>query len=249
MKFRLSLIVFLAAVTATAFLVEDIGLMALLHSVYLVIFVSLLVAGVSIIKWNWFLNSVNTAGKNQVAFTFDDGPQENTPKILEVLAKHQVKGSFFLIGENCEKKAELVKRLHDEGHTIGNHSYSHVNKLGWSSTVKLKREIEAANQVIQKITGKPVQYFRPPFGVTNPNVAKAVLETGMKSVGWDIRTYDTVVKDADKIVKKAKSAIDGNGNIILMHDSCEHSVDALDQLISYCKEKGMDIVTIDQITK
>ena len=228
-------------------MVEDRFLLIVLLIIYSVCFLGLLIIGVSVIKWNWFMSSVNYAGHNQVCLTFDDGPAEYTVAILDVLKKHGVKAAFFVIGHKCEEQRELLKRIIAEGHLIGNHSYSHTNNLGWASTGKIREEIEQTNMIIKNSTGLAPRYFRPPFGVTNPNIASAVGLLGMKSVGWSIRTYDTVVKDADRLVSKVNSRLNQKGNIILMHDTCKESVEALEKIIFLCKKRGMNIVTIDEI--
>ena len=237
----------MTALVVTFLLVEDRSLMITIAVSLSVIFAIVLTVGVTTIKFNYFLNSVNHAPEGKVCFTFDDGPHENTQQVLSVLEKHSVKATFFLIGENCEKHPEIVQLIADQGHEIGNHSFHHTNAHGTSSTSKVANEIEKTNQKIQSITGKTPTLYRPPFGVTNPRIARAIKKTSMISIGWSVRSYDTMIKDIEKLVQKVKPQLDKRGHIVLMHDSCEHTAEALDRLIVHCRENGIEIVNLDRI--
>lgn len=228
-------------------LVETKTTMVLFAAIALALFIAILGVGITTIKFNYFLHSVNRAPKGKVCFTFDDGPHENTHKVLEVLEKHRVKATFFLIGKNCEQHPELVRSIADQGHVLGNHSFHHEKSHGTIGTEKVVAEIEQTNQQIQSITGEAPRLYRPPFGVTNPRIARAVQQTSMISVGWSIRSYDTVIEDVKKLVTKVKAGLNKKGHIVLMHDSCAHTAEALDQLIDHCRKNGIEIVNLDRI--
>ncbi len=179
----------------------------------------------------------------QIALTFDDGPDAVwTEKLLDGLKERGVKATFFIIGEKIEGNEELLKRMHEEGHLIGNHSYHHVelNRLRESAVLE---EIEKTNTLIYEATGYRPEFIRPPYGSWN---RKVDCPGEMISVYWTIDTLDWQIQNeahvADKILTQAK-----DGDIILLHDIFESSVDgaleAIDQLI----EAGYELVTVDQL--
>jgi peptidoglycan/xylan/chitin deacetylase (PgdA/CDA1 family) len=136
-----------------------------------------------------------------VALTFDDGPTEFTPKFLDLLKENNVKATFFCIGKQIEKYPETFQRIIAEGHTIGNHTLSHCNNTGFLSTSKMVEEIEKCDEVMLKIGSLKTNLYRPPFGVTNPNIAKAIKKTHKKSIGWNVRSLDTIIEDEKKFTK------------------------------------------------
>ena len=249
MKFRASILFLLAGVVGSFLLIEDQTLLFIAVGIFSMVYGIALTVGVTTIKWNYFMKSVNRTPEGQICFTFDDGPHENTAEILAVLDKHNIKSTFFVIGRNCEKHPEILRLISEQGHLIGNHSYSHINKLGWSATSKIIEEIDRANEVVKSIIGVKPLLYRPPFGVTNPKIARAVATTKLISVGWSIRTFDTVIRDAKKIIEKVEPRLNKGGHIVLMHDSCPQTVIALDALIVDCKEKGIEIVNLDRIAR
>lgn len=213
-----------------------------------VIYVHLLVFGAIKIRWNFFIRSLhnNPAAGKQIALTFDDGPAAKTNDILDVLQKENVPAGFFAIGKNAAQFPELVKRWDDEGHLIGNHSYNHGFNFDWQSASTMAKELEDTNLTISKVTGKKPLLFRPPYGVTNPNLAKAVKMTGMLSIGWNIRSFDTTAKDPDQLLERILSRLNG-GDIILLHDSMEITHQILTPLIQTAREKGFTFVRPDKL--
>lgn len=200
------------------------------------------------IQWNFFTKAINSGPAGTLAITFDDGPHPvNTGKVLDILNQENVKASFFLIGRNVEAHPELAKRMVNEGHTIGNHSFNHSNMHGFLSTGKVEREIRDTNLAISNTTGAKVKLYRPPFGVTNPNIAKAVKKSEMICIGWDIRTYDTVVKDATKLLQKLKNKIDNGGSILLLHDTCDVALEVLPDIIDHCRKSGVKLISLDEV--
>lgn len=185
---------------------------------------------------------VNKTGK-QLVLTFDDGPAEDTETILNILQSEKVNAVFFIIGKNISGKENLIRRMKAEGHVIGNHSYFHGFNFDWQSAKKMQEEIEATNTALENITGEKTILFRPPYGVTNPNLGKAIRNTGMKSIGWNLRSMDTVAKDAvtlrNKILAKIKP-----GSIILLHDRCNITAQALPALIGEIKKRGYTFATL-----
>lgn len=245
MKHRIAILLLLTIVVIAFLVPIDFALQLTLILIASLVFVVLLVIGVTTMKFNYFIRSVNYAGSNKICLTFDDGPDENTFRILEVLKKHQIKATFFVIGKKCEGHADLLVKLRDEGHLIGNHSFSHTTNLGWASTQKIAEEINQTNLVIHEITGQKPIWYRPPFGITNPNIARAIQQTGMKCAGWTIRSFDTVIHDSEKLLKRTQSRINKSGHILLMHDTCGHTAAALEVLILDCKKKGIKFVNLN----
>ncbi|MCP4135668.1 MAG: polysaccharide deacetylase family protein [bacterium] len=156
----------------------------------------------------------NTKG---VALTFDDGPDPIvTPKMLDLLKKHSVKATFFVIGEKAEKYPELIKRILREGHDIGNHSYSHDPFLMTRNPKQLLHDIKSTGEVLNKF-GIEALAFRPPVGITNPRLWKVLLKLGMYCINYSCRAYDRgnrhINELASRIIRKTVA-----GDIVLLHD-------------------------------
>lgn len=202
------------------------------------------------IRWNYFLTAHHKNDKvreNVIALTFDDGPHpEFTPMVLELLQKFDAKATFFLIGKNVEKYPDLVKDIVNKGHIIGNHSYKHSNNYGFLSTNSLISDLNKNKQLIYDTVGLKMKFFRPPFGVTNPKITKAILSLKLKTFGWSIRTYDTTAKKTEVIVSRVKAKLK-KGEVILMHDTSKKSVEALDKVLNYMNEKNLKSITLTQL--
>lgn len=185
---------------------------------------------------------------NEVALTFDDGPTEFTPQFLDLLKEHQIKATFFCIGKQIEQYPETFQRIIAEGHAIGNHTLSHSNNTGFLSASKMTEEIEKCDEIILKIGQIKTGLYRPPFGVTNPSIAKAVKRTHKKSIGWNVRSLDTVTDDEKKIYKRVTKGLK-KGSIILLHDTSEKTYKVLVDLLLFLKDKKYSTFTVDSITK
>lgn len=210
-------------------------------------YIHILVLGAIYIQWNFYLPSYNKGrDKKYIALSFDDGPAAHTAAILDMLKQYNVQAAFFTIGKNAAAHATLVKRWHDEGHLIGNHSYNHGFNFDWQSSRTMAEEINHTNEVVKAITGQTPRLFRPPYGVTNPNVAKAVQMTQMKSVGWNVRSFDTKAKDPQVLLNRILTRING-GDIILLHDSMGITREILTDLILQAREKGFTFARIDKL--
>lgn len=179
----------------------------------------------------------------KVALTFDDGPSRKyTPKLLEGLRERGILATFFLTGKNIEGNEELVSMIQEEGHLIGNHTYSHVC-LNQISQIRAKEEIEKASNKIYEITGEYPVFIRPPFGEWRQDLE---LSVDMLPVFWDIDTLDWKSKSVPDILKIVESQIHENA-IILMHDGYETSVEAAFKIIDLLKENGYEFVTVDRL--
>ena len=216
-----------------------------------------IIVGVGLTSWGAFDLRLNYFTKNYckaqvsekvIALTFDDGPTAFTPQVLDLLQKYNAKATFFCIGNRIEKDEKIFRRIVNEGHLIGNHTYSHSTKMGFFSTEKVKNEIAKTDDIIHRITGKSTPYFRPPFGVTNPNIAKALNETGHQVIGWNIRSLDTVIDDEDRILRRVLPRIQP-GSIILLHDTSQKTVNVLEQILKGLQAEGYKMVTIEELKK
>ncbi|MEI8007798.1 MAG: polysaccharide deacetylase family protein [Bacteroidota bacterium] len=182
-----------------------------------------------------------------ISLSFDDGPDAAlSPGILDVLKKHKVRAGFFLIGKKINGNEALVKRIYEEGHIIGNHSYSHTNLWDLMSSGKMASEIEKTGSEIKAVTGKTIRYFRPPFGVINPMVAKAVKKTGMTVVTWRFRSFDTTASSSEALLGKALKKVTP-GDILLFHDSCLLTAGILEKLIVSLQARGFAFVPLDEL--
>jgi peptidoglycan/xylan/chitin deacetylase (PgdA/CDA1 family) len=153
-----------------------------------------------------------------VALTFDDGPNAiQTPKILSVLKQYGVKAGFFLVGRHVAGNEEVVRLMNRQKHLIGNHSMTHRKMFPLLRTVNLIGEIERCNAEIRRVTGRTVSAFRPPFGVTNPPIARAVKMLNMITVGWTIRSFDTCIGEHVKVVERIRRRLKP-GAVLLLHD-------------------------------
>jgi len=171
--------------------------------------------------------SIPQFSKNNLILTFDDGPHPVcTPEILNILKNSQATAIFFCIGKNITLYPELIRRIVAEGHIVGNHSYNHSNMIGIYPTAKVISEIEQTEQAIVATAGSSLKLYRPPFGVTNPNIGRAVQALNMKVVGWNVRSFDTVSTNKMEVLNRITPNLK-NGDIILFHDTTKLTADIL----------------------
>ncbi|HNB81844.1 MAG TPA: polysaccharide deacetylase family protein, partial [Chitinophagaceae bacterium] len=132
-----------------------------------------------------------------------------------------------------------------EGHTLGNHSDQHGFWFDLLPARSMLREIKKVNQRIQQLLEPDftVQYIRPPYGVTNPSLSRAIQKCGMISVGWNLRSYDTITRDPEELLHTLKSETKP-GSLVLLHDRCESTVQVLTNYIHFCKEQGYTFTTL-----
>ena len=184
--------------------------------------------------------------EQNIAITFDDGPSPNTLLVLDLLKKYEVKATFFCIGKNIEKHPELLTKIIQKGHIVGNHSFSHSRFFDFFRKKRVLQEIENTNELIQKITGKKVRFFRPPYGVTNPSIRKALEVTKHQVIGWNIRSMDGLIKSESIIYNRIINRI-SPGAIILMHDTTLQSVNVLEKVLLFLKENKYKVVSLEQL--
>ncbi|MFN6945336.1 MAG: polysaccharide deacetylase family protein [Cytophagaceae bacterium] len=212
-------------------------------------FLVILFFGSADIKLNFFIRSINSfkTTEKTIALTFDDGPSKhNTPPILDLLDKYGAKATFFCIGNKVEQNPEIAREIVKKGHLIGNHSYSHSNFFSLFGKKSIIREIRKTNQAITDATGEKCKIFRPPFGVTNPSIAKAIKQCGMKVLGWNIRSFDTTIKNPEKVAKRVLKKIKP-GAILLLHDDRPDTAKTLEAILLYTKEHNYTCVFVPDL--
>lgn len=193
------------------------------------------------IRSQFFLRSVLTTNENNVLLSFDDGPDPvNTPLVLDILKKHGVTAMFFLIGKKIAGNEALLQRIHDEGHLLGSHSFSHDPKIGFWARGKVTADIDNGHKTLLKVIPEAGNWYRPPFGVTNPTIAAAISSCGVQSVAWSVRSFDTSSKDPDRLLKRLKKNINGS-DIVLMHDTQVNTVSILEPLILELKSRNLTL--------
>ena len=191
----------------------------------------------------------NCNGEMNIALTFDDGPHpKKTPKILDLLAKHGIHATFFMIGQNVEYYSQAAKRVVSEGHEIGNHTYSHPH-IGKSQKSVLLGEMTECASSMERILGRIPRLFRPPEGVVDDDIKAAAFDMGYNVILWSVDTRDWAGASAENIAKNVLSNVHP-GDIILMHDytgsNC-HTLEALEIMIPQLLEKGYNFVTVSEL--
>jgi len=187
---------------------------------------------------------------NSMALTFDDGPDpEITPMILDTLSQHNIKGTFFVTGENALKYPELVKEIAAGNNIVGNHSFSH-QRMFFMKNEEIREEIMKTQDIISSCTGSAPRYFRPPYGMIGYSCAKIVKKIGLKTVIWTILTGDYHDDSTDSIVERVKPFIRG-GSIAVFHDTQKGGGRALPEIITrindIAEEKGLKLDSLDKL--
>lgn len=192
--------------------------------------------------------------KSNIALTFDDGPSKCTSEILDILKKHRINATFFIIGKNAEEFPDMIKREISEGYAIGGHSYSHPD-MQIEIPAQIKEQLEKTERIVKNISGLNLNLFRPPYGFDNRFVLKETVKRGYIAIEWSASGRDWE-KNAngksvsDEIIKNAK-----NGTIILLHDGrslnknpdCSSTIDSLPVIIENLTSQGYNFVTIPEL--
>lgn len=209
----------------------------------------LLVRGSASVRASWYLRMrcrARRAGR-RVALTFDDGPDpQRTPAVLDLLARQGVRATFFVVGARAEAHPELVRRMVAEGHVVGNHSYTHSWRFPLHSLGRTMEELCRTGEVLHRITGRQPRLFRPPFGVTNPTIARAVRRLGLDPVGWSIRSLDTMGQSPERVAARILRRLHP-GAVILLHDRCAGSERLVGLLVEGLRSRGLEPVTLPEL--
>ncbi|MEO6909856.1 MAG: polysaccharide deacetylase family protein, partial [Edaphobacter sp.] len=194
---------------------------------------------------------------NETALTYDDGPNDDaTERLLEVLARHEVHATFFLIGGFVRQRPGLAKSIAAAGHLIGNHTMTHP-WLSWQSSARIREELAGCNAVLEDTLGTPVRFFRPPHGARRPAVLRIARELGLTAVQWNITAFDWNPIPAEKILANVTRGMERNqhrkrASNVLMHDGGHlglgqprlPTVEATSLLLQRYQPTGMKFVTV-----
>jgi peptidoglycan/xylan/chitin deacetylase (PgdA/CDA1 family) len=193
-------------------------------------------------------------GSRQIALTYDDGPNDpHTERLLEILANHNVRATFFLIGRYVQHQPQIARAIVQAGHVVGNHTFTHP-LLIFKSESEIRQELTQCRNALQDAIGRPSNLFRPPFGGRRPAVLRVARELGLDPVMWNVTGYDWNAPPAAAIERKVAKQIRG-GDIILLHDGGHkqmgadrsQTVLATDHLITRYRAEGHEFVTIPQM--
>jgi peptidoglycan/xylan/chitin deacetylase (PgdA/CDA1 family) len=194
----------------------------------------------------------------EIALTFDDGPNDAaTMQLLEVLARHNVRASFFMIGRFVHQRPDIVRAVHAAGHLLGNHTMTHP-WLAWQSGRIIREELRGCNQALEDVLGAPVRYMRPPHGARRPAVLHIARELGLTLVQWNVMGNDWAPIGADGVLRKVQRGLEavrerGRSANILLHDGYDQrmgadrsaTVQATDRLLTQLIASGSRVITVD----
>jgi peptidoglycan/xylan/chitin deacetylase (PgdA/CDA1 family) len=194
------------------------------------------------------------AGAKKLALTYDDGPNDPyTQGLLEVLARHDVRATFFLIGRYVKQRPDIVREIAQAGHVIGNHTFSHPNLI-FASALETRTELETCEQALQDAVGQHSRLFRPPFGGRRPATLRIARQLGTEPVMWNVTGWDWKEKPALCVEQRVHEQIRG-GDVVLLHDGSHtafgadrsQTVLATDRLIARYKSEGYEFVTVPEM--
>lgn len=189
------------------------------------------------------------AKRGEIALTFDDGPDpEITPKVLDLLDRHQAKASFFCVGEKVSTHPDVAREIVRRGHSVENHSLRHSNYFGFFGLRGLHREVGAAQRAIATVTGQRPAFFRSPMGIRNPFLDPVIARLGLIYVTWTRRGFDTVAKDPQAVLARLSGNL-AAGDVLLLHDCRSGSdkplvLDVLPVLLERIAASGLKAVSL-----
>ncbi|MDO5076723.1 polysaccharide deacetylase family protein [Corynebacterium sp.] len=189
--------------------------------------------------------SKSCAGQRCVALTFDDGPGEHTRRLLSILGAHDVKATFYLVGEQVRGNRALTNRMAKAGHQIGNHSWNHPD-LSQQSPEVIRQQLVDTNELIAEVTGVTPHTMRPPYGALSPAVTQEIKAAEMSTILWNVDTKDWADLDSTIVCNRAVASAQP-GSIILMHDVHKTTVDAVPCVIGELAKLGYRFVTVDEL--
>lgn len=193
-------------------------------------------------EYDVFINRKIDKSKKMIALTFDDGPNYNTSKVIDVLNKYDIKATFFVLGSRAINNKDILKKMADSGMEIGNHTYNHLLLTKYDEN-KIRSEIEDTSEVIYNATKKRPKLLRPSYGSVNNKIKKVA---NMPIIIWDIDTLDWKYHNSKRITSRIVNKV-RDGDIILMHDIYSASLNALSNIIPILQDNGYEFVTIDEL--
>jgi peptidoglycan/xylan/chitin deacetylase (PgdA/CDA1 family) len=214
-----------------------------------IIYSAFIIYGSSVIQANFFAPAYCSAQTTEkiIALSFDDGPHaEYTPQVLSLLTQYHATATFFVIGKNIQGNERLLKQMNTDGHSIGNHTYTHSFFIDFKNLQGFKEELNQTTELIFSLIGKKMALFRPPYGVTTPNLAKAAKLLNYSIIGWSIRSLDTTHDTVEIITQRVQTQMK-SGAIILFHDTSAKTIQVLNQTLHFAQEQGYKIVSVEQL--
>src|SRR5882757_71767 len=197
---------------------------------------------------------VHGSNPRHLALTFDDGPNDpHTLRLLEVLARHDVRATFFMIGRYVQQRPQIARAVAEAGHALGNHTFTHPNLIFCSET-QTRIQLAECNRAVEDAAGQTPRLFRPPFGGRRPSTLRIASELGFAPVMWNVTGFDWDAHSSEAVERKVAKQIHG-GDIILLHDGSHrqlgldrsHTVAATDRLVGRYKAEGYEFVTIPEM--
>lgn len=196
----------------------------------------------------WLIVAGRARPDRRIALTFDDGPHpEHTPRILDILASHAARATFFVQGVEAEKYPELVRRVHAAGHEIGNHGYAHLDARRVPLAEYLA-DADRAHRTLEAITGKPLPgLFRPPYGNLTPRSLAALVLRGSRIVLWSADLNDSFIHAAPELVAHVRALALQPGQILLLHEDYAHTVEALPEILDLLTARGHAFTGVSEL--
>ena len=249
LNFRNTNIFFVSLLIVLTWIQIKTGLPLYIYLLLFFIYSGIIFYGCYYVGSNFFIRIVCSANtdRKEIAISFDDGPAtSHTPAILQILKQENIKATFFCIGKHISGNENILKQIKEEGHIIGNHSYSHHFWFDMFSSEKMLADMKMMDTETEKVTGVKPALFRPPYGVTNPNLKKAIINGNYTPVGWSVRSMDTVIKDEKKLLSKINNGIKP-GAIFLFHDTGKTTLQVLPAFIQEVKNRGYQFIPLDKL--
>lgn len=177
--------------------------------------------------------------------TIDDGPAADTPELLDLLERHEVKATFFVKGKLAEERGDLVKAMMERGHSVANHSYSHPSGTFWCLLPhQIKTEVDKCESVLAKMSANRQRWFRAPVGMKNPAVHPILHRRGLRLIGWSARAFDATMSDANGVLERLLPSIEP-GAIIVLHQGRAWSLTVIEKVVVELKSRGYAFVVPD----
>ncbi len=208
----------------------------------------------SVKNYNQNLISYGSKDQKNIALTFDDGPHPKyTVEILDLLKEHDIKATFFVLGKLAEQYPDIIKRQVEEGHEVGNHTYSHID-VHKATMDQFEEEFNKTQEVILSLTGIESKVFRPPYGNFNEKIVPVTSSKDSKIVFWSQKKENNdwsnpgIEKISNTVLSQAQ-----NGDIVLLHDGIHHNeshtVEALKTILPELKKRGYNFVTVSELER
>jgi peptidoglycan/xylan/chitin deacetylase (PgdA/CDA1 family) len=248
LKFRATNFLFVIFIVVPLLLDRSLDLPVWYYGLVVLGYLVVQVYGTTVMSAQFFMPAkFKGDSSDSIALTFDDGPVPgNTETILNILESRNIRAAFFCIGNRVADNPALTKRVFDAGHLIGNHSYWHRATFDLQTADKIAKELRDTDEAIQQAIGRKPNLFRPPYGVTNPMVARAVKKGGYTTIGWSVRSFDTVIRDGEVLKKRITRSLKG-GDVILLHDYSNTTLEILPALLDHIASIGLKIVRVDEL--